>query len=102
MKGHELRSVLKFLELNQTQIAYLLRVAPRSVRRWIADEAEIPGPVEVALETFLLAGIPRQLLGRPRFWRRPSKRFSTIADALGREYVDRVVGLLAESTSLDG
>ena len=96
MKGNELRSVLEFLELNQTQAANLLRVAPRSVRRWIADEAEIPGPVEVALETFLLAGIPRKLPGRPKFWRRPSRRFSTIADALGTEYVERVVvGLVA-------
>lgn len=94
MKSHELRSVLEFLELNQTEVARLLRVAPRSVRRWVAGEAEVPGPVEVALETFLLAGIPRQLPGRPKFWTRPSRRFSSIADALGSEYVGRVVAVL--------
>ncbi len=44
MTGNTLRKILARLELSQTDAAKLVGIAPRSVRRWVADDVEIPEP----------------------------------------------------------
>ncbi len=87
MTAAEFIETLKFLKLNQTEVARLLRVSPRSVRRWVAEDSDIPGPVAVALETFVLAGIPRAMPSRPMGWTRPPQRFRSLIDMFGPNYL---------------
>ena len=53
--------LLAELGINQMQAARALRVDPRTVRRWIAGDVEVPGPVEVLLEGWLKRGIPSDI-----------------------------------------
>lgn len=48
----ELQLILSRLELNQTEAAQLLGIAPRTVRRWL-DGEDIPGPAEQALRAWI-------------------------------------------------
>ncbi len=57
MTSLELTEHLSRLGLNQTEVAQLLGISARTVRRWVEGE-EIPGPAEAAL----------------RAWRRLSER----------------------------
>lgn len=41
----DLRAMIAGLELTQTGTARLIGVPPRTMRRWIADPACVPGPV---------------------------------------------------------
>ena len=64
MTPAELRAALADLGLTQSGFARLARVDPRTVRRWVAGDAAVPGPVVVLLD--LLAAYPeaRQAMGR--------------------------------------
>jgi DNA-binding transcriptional regulator YiaG len=44
MNPHELRELLDRLDLTQTAAARLVGVDPRSVRRWVGDEAPVLEP----------------------------------------------------------
>jgi DNA-binding transcriptional regulator YiaG len=55
----QFRATLDRLEFNQLEAARLLRVDGRTVRRWIAGDREVPGPVIAFLE--LLEGCPTAL-----------------------------------------
>ena len=61
MTPKEFRNAIAKLGINQTQAARALRVDPRTVRRWVAGDVNIPGPVEVLLEGWLKRGIPREI-----------------------------------------
>lgn len=52
MKADQFRASIKTLGFNQTEIAQVLRVDARTVRRWALGEREVPGPV-VAFLTLL-------------------------------------------------
>lgn len=52
MTSTEFRTCLRQLGLTQTEAAALLSVAPRTVRRWAEDGAEIPGPAEHVLRAW--------------------------------------------------
>lgn len=47
------RTALDRLGLTQSEAARRLGVDPRTVRRWIAGDRKIPGPVAVLLRTWL-------------------------------------------------
>ena len=53
MTKQELDSCLARLSLSESETAQLLSVDPRTVRRWMARPAEIPGPAEQALRAWL-------------------------------------------------
>lgn len=59
MTAAQLRETLDRLGLNQLEAASILRVDGRTVRRWIAGDREIPGPVVAFLE--LLESCPAAL-----------------------------------------
>ena len=65
MTAKKFREVLAELGINQTQAAKALRVAPRTVRHWVAGDVKVPGPVEVLLEVWLERGIPREIRKTP-------------------------------------
>ena len=44
-----LRSILKKLGLSQSELARLLDVDGRTVRRWISGDNPVPGPARVAI-----------------------------------------------------
>ena len=52
MTKDELERHFTLLGISQTEAAELLGVAPRTVRRWLADE-DIPGPVVQVLKAWL-------------------------------------------------
>lgn len=52
MTSNDLRTCLTQLGLTQTDAAALLSVAPRTVRRWAEDGAEVAGPAEHALRAW--------------------------------------------------
>ena len=45
----QLRAIIKKLGLSQMELARRLGVDGRSVRRWLAGEAKVPGPARVAI-----------------------------------------------------
>ena len=49
MDANELAATLGYLGLDQAELAPLLGVAPRTMRRWLLEGEEIPGPAIVAL-----------------------------------------------------
>lgn len=53
MTKQEFVSCLARLSLSESETAQLLSVDPRTVRRWMANPAEIPGPAEQALRAWL-------------------------------------------------
>jgi len=53
MERSELRAVLSELGLTQSEVAALLSVDERTVRRWADDPVRIPGPAEQALRAWL-------------------------------------------------
>ena len=53
MTPDELRAALTRLGLTQSGAARLLHVEPRTVRRWIAGDRDIPGPAVVLLRLWL-------------------------------------------------
>lgn len=62
MRGDDLKSILIELGLAQADFARLVGVTPRAVNLWMADEREIPGPVEGYIRLFkLLPGNLRQV-----------------------------------------
>ena len=90
MTAIELRATLEHLSLNQLELARLVRVNPRTVRRWTGGDGAVPPAVAVLLETFVLAGIPRALPFRPRGWTRPPARYISLADVYGMGYLKRL------------
>ena len=56
MKPAELRAALAALGLSQVGFARTVRVDPRTVRRWVAGDAVIPGPVVVLIELLQAQG----------------------------------------------
>lgn len=46
---------LLFGDVWQTALARALRTTPRTVRRWAAGDAPIPGPAQVAIEMLVQA-----------------------------------------------
>jgi len=68
MKPAELRAALAALGLSQVGFARTVRVDPRTVRRWVAGDAVIPGPVVVLIELLQAQGrdfLPACRLPRP-------------------------------------
>ena len=61
MTAQEFRNAIAELGLNQVQASKALRVAPRTVRNWVAGDAKIPGPVEVLIEGWRARGMPRSV-----------------------------------------
>lgn len=53
MTAEDLREALVRLDLTQTEAARRLRVSLRTVQNWCAGHHEVPGPVEVLVETWL-------------------------------------------------
>lgn len=53
MTPADFRAALDRLELSQSEAARRLGVDPRTVRRWIAGDRRIPGPVVELLRTWL-------------------------------------------------
>jgi DNA-binding transcriptional regulator YiaG len=53
MTPEQFQSALDRLELSQLEASRRLEVDGRTVRRWIAGDREIPGPVRVLLRTWL-------------------------------------------------
>ena len=49
IRPKELRALLKKLDISQMELARRLGVDGRTVRRWLAGEAKIPGPARVAI-----------------------------------------------------
>ncbi len=49
MSPKRLRSILKKLGLNQSELARLLDVDGRTVRRWIKGDNPVPGPARLAI-----------------------------------------------------
>jgi hypothetical protein len=52
MDADELRTVLAYLGVDPGEAAQLLSVAPRTMRRWLLEGEEIPGPAIVALRAW--------------------------------------------------
>ena len=52
MDAVELTETLAHLGLDQTEAAQLLGIAPRTMRRWLLEGEEIPGPAIVALRAW--------------------------------------------------
>ena len=52
MTAAELGETMNFLGVNPTEAAQLLGVAPRTMRRWLLEGEEIPGPAIVALRAW--------------------------------------------------
>jgi hypothetical protein len=52
MNATELGATLTYLGLDQAEAAQLLGVAPRTMRRWLLEGEEIPGPAIVALRAW--------------------------------------------------
>jgi transcriptional regulator with XRE-family HTH domain len=50
MTGKGLRQALRRLGLTQMGLARKLRVAPQTVRRWVADKSPIPEAVSLLLQ----------------------------------------------------
>jgi hypothetical protein len=46
MTSNDLKTILRELDLTQTDFARLIGVTPRAVALWMAEERAIPGPVE--------------------------------------------------------
>lgn len=53
MTADEFRKALDKLDMPQTEAARRMRVSLRTVQNWIAGTHEVPGPVEVLVETWL-------------------------------------------------
>jgi hypothetical protein len=52
MNAAELATTLAYLGLDQGEAAQLLGIAPRTMRRWLLEGEEIPGPAIVALRAW--------------------------------------------------
>ncbi|HMK89662.1 MAG TPA: hypothetical protein VK446_08530, partial [Methylocystis sp.] len=52
MDAAELGEALAYLGLDQPEAAQLLGVAPRTLRRWLLEGEEIPGPAIAALRAW--------------------------------------------------
>ncbi len=63
MNAKELGEVLAYLNLEPQEAAQLLGVAPRTIRRWLLEGEEIPGPAIVALRAW------RALHARNMMWK---------------------------------
>ena len=53
MTADELREAFNTLGLTQTEAAKRLHVTLRTVQNWCGGKHEVPGPVEVLIETWL-------------------------------------------------
>jgi plasmid maintenance system antidote protein VapI len=53
MTGAQLQRAIDRLGLNQSSLSRLLKVAPRRVRYWIADERAVPTEVAMLLNLML-------------------------------------------------
>ena len=51
MDATELGATLAYLGLEQAEAAQLLGVAPRTMRRWLLEGEEMPGPAIVKTDT---------------------------------------------------
>jgi hypothetical protein len=78
MKGNALRKVLAKLELSQVDAAKFIGIASRSVRRWVADDAEIPDAAAMLFGIMAKYEITpaeaRSLIGLPWPDQKPLKR----------------------------
>ena len=59
MRGPQLRRLLEQLGLTQVGLARRLKVAPQTVRRWIADTSPIPESVALLLACWRRDGVPK-------------------------------------------
>ena len=68
MSAAEMRETLAKLRMTQVQAAHLLCVDTRTVRRWVAGDVVIPGPVAMVFRLMAKYQIPvaeAQQLTRP-------------------------------------
>jgi plasmid maintenance system antidote protein VapI len=56
MDGAQLQRAIDRLDLNQSSLSRLIKVAPRRVRYWIADERPVPTEVAMLLNLMLDTG----------------------------------------------
>jgi len=61
MTPAELRAALADLGLSQVGFARVARVDPRTVRKWVAGERSIPGPIVVLIELLRARAIAGQV-----------------------------------------
>lgn len=55
MTGHELRDARTALGLSQSQMAAVMAVySARTIRKWEAEERDIPGPVRILIRILLV------------------------------------------------
>lgn len=68
MTKSELRDALSDLGLNQSEFARMIGIDPRQVRRWVAGDTAVPGPVVVLVKLWLerpeLVAVVKQLSGQ--------------------------------------
>jgi DNA-binding transcriptional regulator YiaG len=57
MTPRQLKLALTRLDLTQVGLARLLKVDPRTVRRWIAGDLRMPHPVHLLLGCWLQHGV---------------------------------------------
>jgi plasmid maintenance system antidote protein VapI len=62
MGGAQLQQALDQLGLNQSSLSRLIKVAPRRVRYWIADERPVPTEVAMLLNLMLDTGTKPEAL----------------------------------------
>ena len=58
----QLRALLRKMGISQLELARRLGVDGRSVRRWLADEAPVPGPARAAIQAMAHLDDLRRLL----------------------------------------
>ena len=58
MQPEDFKTIRRDLGLSVTQIATVLRVTPRSVRRWEDGTRDIPGPAQVLVEALRTGTLP--------------------------------------------
>lgn len=63
MKAKELQATLDALEINQQSAARRLGIHPRTMRRYLNGEAEVPGLVASAVHGWRMHGAPADPLG---------------------------------------
>ena len=60
----QLRTILRKLGISQMELARRLGVDGRSVRRWLAGEAPVPGPARAAIQAMTHLDDLRRLLDK--------------------------------------
>jgi DNA-binding transcriptional regulator YiaG len=63
MAPGELREALIALGINQVELARKLDTHPTTVRRWVAEDGQVPGPVAILVNLLLFRPELRDMIG---------------------------------------